>query len=449
MRHGRLLAAAAALLTLSITPAAEGRTSTTVVHCGPDAPVIGQDVSCTVSVGDFDAGSPVTPTGTVSFTTDGAGLFGNGNACTLDAGGSCSGVTYRPSAAGTHTLTASYAGDVDHVASTGTTTVAVAKRDPRLELSCALFTSVGKAVGCQVSLYDNSLEGLPGAPTGTVSFTASRAGTFDAPSCTLSAQTCSIFFTPTIDGNVTLTGTYSGDAVYKGISVVQGVSVLNASGNAEGFTLSCAPASVVVGAPATCTATYGGLAPGDAATVVFTTGGAGAFSAGSCVLSGGSCAVTYTPSAAGSHAIQAQVISNKLLVPVMATATVGATAAAPGLGATVIPGLADAGTPTASVLAPAQRVVKGTLRVSCVSRTGPIRTCVVKVRAAGRKAILGTGRATAKTKTTRLKVAVRLTAAGRKVLAAAKGAVKVQVVAKVTPRTGKASSVTTTVSITR
>ncbi len=71
--------------------------------------------------------------------------------------------------------------------------------------------------------------------------------------------------------------------------------------------LSCMPASVVVGASATCTATVTDIAGSGQTTpmgtVNFTSSGDGAFDGGPCTLSGSgfsaSCSVSYTASAAG------------------------------------------------------------------------------------------------------------------------------------------------------
>jgi hypothetical protein len=73
--------------------------------------------------------------------------------------------------------------------------------------------------------------------------------------------------------------------------------------------LSCAPASVLAGSPAVCTATVTAVAETLSGSVFFDSGAGGSFSATSCALSGGllskQCAVTYTPSGAGNHEIGA------------------------------------------------------------------------------------------------------------------------------------------------
>jgi hypothetical protein len=69
-----------------------------------------------------------TPTGTVGFSSNGAGAFSPTTSCTLAAVStgiaSCT-VTYTPSAKGTQTITGSYAGDPTHTLSGGETPLTV------------------------------------------------------------------------------------------------------------------------------------------------------------------------------------------------------------------------------------------------------------------------------------------------------------------------------------
>lgn len=80
---------------------------------------------CTASVGDGGSGTPVTPTGTVSFTTASGG-FANGTSCTLVATplspqvASCS-IVYQTAFSGLPSITATYGGDARHASSSGHT----------------------------------------------------------------------------------------------------------------------------------------------------------------------------------------------------------------------------------------------------------------------------------------------------------------------------------------
>ena len=98
----------------------------TSVTCSPSTVVAGNATTCTATVTDT-AGSPTTPSGTVSFSSSpGPGGF-TGSPCTLSGSGasaSCS-VTYTPSATTsnpvrTDTITATYGGDDTHSGGSGT-----------------------------------------------------------------------------------------------------------------------------------------------------------------------------------------------------------------------------------------------------------------------------------------------------------------------------------------
>ncbi len=96
------------------------RSSSTVVTC--TSPIVhGNPTTCTATVTDTSPGTAVTPKGSVTFTSNSTmGTFSSGSACTLSGSGAsatCQ-VTYTPSAAGTHAITALYTGDAVHSGST-------------------------------------------------------------------------------------------------------------------------------------------------------------------------------------------------------------------------------------------------------------------------------------------------------------------------------------------
>ena len=109
--------------TTSVT--AGQRASSTAVSCSPSTVQIGTSTTCAATVSDASGSGAITPQGTVTFTTNGAGTFSS-TTCTLDMTGTCS-VTYTPSAVGTgtHTITAAYGGDAVHTGSSGSTNVTV------------------------------------------------------------------------------------------------------------------------------------------------------------------------------------------------------------------------------------------------------------------------------------------------------------------------------------
>jgi hypothetical protein len=105
-----------------------GRESYVAVSCAPTALQPGETSTCEVTVIDAAAGGSSSPTGLVSFTSNGGSLAPA--ACTLTPGGegeaSCGGVVLTAGAAGSHSVTASYAGDDLHAAATGTASLLVA-----------------------------------------------------------------------------------------------------------------------------------------------------------------------------------------------------------------------------------------------------------------------------------------------------------------------------------
>jgi hypothetical protein len=98
------------------------RVTTTVLACQRSLVVFQK---CTATVSDTSPGSATAPTGTVSFSSSGRGVF-SATHCTLSGTGtsaSCT-VTYRPLAGipfNNQTITASYGGDNTHQGSTGST----------------------------------------------------------------------------------------------------------------------------------------------------------------------------------------------------------------------------------------------------------------------------------------------------------------------------------------
>jgi Bacterial Ig-like domain (group 3) len=113
-------------------------TTSTSVSCSPPTVGVGQSTSCTATVTDTGSGTRATPEGAVTFSSDSPGGFSAGS-CTLSGSGataSCQ-VSYTASAvaSGSHTITASYGGDLAHPGSTGSTTVTVTGVPPSTVIS--------------------------------------------------------------------------------------------------------------------------------------------------------------------------------------------------------------------------------------------------------------------------------------------------------------------------
>jgi hypothetical protein len=102
------------------------RSVTVSVSCSPSSFSFLASTTCTVTVADSDVGTPIDPTGMVSFSDNGAGGGFSAPGCTLSSG-SCS-VTYTgpivllPTGI---TITATYSGDTDHRGGSDMTTVTV------------------------------------------------------------------------------------------------------------------------------------------------------------------------------------------------------------------------------------------------------------------------------------------------------------------------------------
>ncbi len=108
-----------------------GRTTSTSVTCSPTRIRDHHSTTCTAIVKDTSSGTPITPTGTVSWTSTGRGFFGTSGTCTLTATSKPGTATCRIVYAGTpgkpvqETITGTYSGDSRHSGSQGSTTVIV------------------------------------------------------------------------------------------------------------------------------------------------------------------------------------------------------------------------------------------------------------------------------------------------------------------------------------
>ncbi len=303
------------------TVTAAKRDSSTSVSCSPASVVINQGSVCTATVSDASAnGTPIRPTGTVSFSKGAgdAGSFDN-LSCNLPASGpnSCS-VTYTPSAAGSSTITGTYGNDSNHNGSNGNDTVTAAKRDSSTSVSCSPASVViNQGSVCTATVSDASANGTPIRPTGTVSFSkgAGDAGSFDNLSCNLPASgpnSCSVTYTPSAAGSSTITGTYGNDSNHNGSN---GNDTVTAAKRDSSTSVSCSPNPDTYNVASSCTATVtdaisnAGTGIRPSGTVSFDKGAAsGNFSSATCTLPASGtnqCSVTYTPTAvgAGTHVI--------------------------------------------------------------------------------------------------------------------------------------------------
>jgi hypothetical protein len=128
--------------------------TSTAVDCGSGDPTVtyGDSLTCEVTV-TASAGSN-TPSGTVSWATNGSGAFTT-SPCTLSGSGgtaTCS-VSYTPSAVGTgtHQITATYGGDANFTGSNGDQDVTVNQATPTLSVTNSPVTYNGSPQAADVT----------------------------------------------------------------------------------------------------------------------------------------------------------------------------------------------------------------------------------------------------------------------------------------------------------
>ncbi len=185
--------------------------TSTIVSPNPAKVTIGSPTQFTATV---TTNSQTIPTGTVTWGDGNVGGAFNPSSCTLSSG-SCV-VTYYPSVHTPNlvTITATFAPNNDYSGSTGASDLAIASQHNTTTTVTpnAVTMAQGSKVQLTATLADSSIASVV---TGYVSWSDGNAGgTFDQASCTLSSDTCSVYYTaPTGSTNaVTITATYGGDS---------------------------------------------------------------------------------------------------------------------------------------------------------------------------------------------------------------------------------------------
>ena len=177
------------------------QSGTTTVVASPASPFAGPGVPLTATVAPVSPGAG-TPTGTVTFTIDGAA-----QTPVALAGGKA---TYVPSAlsVGTHAITAAYAGDLNFTASASATLTQTI--DPSLSTTVLASSANPSIIGQAVSITATVLPGTGGSGTPTGSVTFSVDGTAQTPVALAGGQ--ATFSTSALGaGDHVITGSYSGD----------------------------------------------------------------------------------------------------------------------------------------------------------------------------------------------------------------------------------------------
>ena len=207
--------------------------TSTSVSCAPNPVMVFQSTACTATVTDTAVSGATSPTGKVTFSSDGFGTFNPGvppgtmcvlpcGQCTLSASGTnaamCS-VLYTPSFPGTNNIGASYSGDSSHTPSTAATfALTVTKSTPSLT---TVVSSTSVPLGRTISDRAILTVGFPlTGVTGTVTYTL-----FQNSLCTAGTGTvvsivtvgpsdnvpASVPVTPAAAGSYSFIAVYSGD----------------------------------------------------------------------------------------------------------------------------------------------------------------------------------------------------------------------------------------------
>src|SRR5438309_468628 len=285
-------------------------TTATALSCAPSSVMIGQATICTVTVTDTAPVGATAPTGSASFSSNGAGSFA-GSPCALvgqnSTSSSCQ-ATYMPtSGAGTHSLSATYGGDGTHDVSTSSQAFAltVILRSTSTSVSCSPSSVVvNRATSCTATVVDFSVSGGT-TPTGNVLFVPGG-------SCVLASGSCSVSITPSASGSLSVSASYGGDSSH---SPSSGSATVNVGNRATSTSVSCSPSPATNNTVTSCVATVsdtdvgGRMSP--SGSVSFASNSTGVFGSSSCSLTGSgtvgvsTCAVNYTPVMTGFHTITA------------------------------------------------------------------------------------------------------------------------------------------------
>lgn len=195
-------------ITVSRAVAVQPQSST--VSVGTATAVLGDRATLTASVVSGESRGATTPTGSVVFTDSESGAA----LCTATLVSGTASCDVPTSTVGTRAVTATYQGDADHAAATGTGSLVVSKVPTAITVTS---TPASATYGGTVTLAVDGLgavDGVP-APTGTVEF---RAGGKVLCTATLPDTSCDV--SGLAAGTHSVTAVYSGDSRYEGSTAV-------------------------------------------------------------------------------------------------------------------------------------------------------------------------------------------------------------------------------------
>jgi hypothetical protein len=283
----------------SLTETVNKGSSTTSLTSSANPSTTGQSVTFTATVAAV-APATGTPTGSVSFTSNGSAITG----CTTVAlSGSTATCTTTTLAVGSDSITAAYSGDSNFNSSSGSLTETV---NNKLSSTTTVSSSANPSVLNQSVTFSATVTGTGGTPTGAVSFTDNGAAIGGCTSVALNGTgvaTCTD--AALTGGSHTILASYGGDANYNASSGSLAQTV-NKDNSTTSLTSSANPSTT--GQSVTFTATVAAVAPATGTptgTVSFTSNGGAISGCSSVALSGGTATCTTTTLAVGTDSIAA------------------------------------------------------------------------------------------------------------------------------------------------
>jgi len=202
--------------------AVSARSVSVAVTPNPSAVTASSQITFTSVVTDTSAGTPTTPTGTLTWGDGGAGGSFSGSTCALSSG-QCSVVYTAPSASGSVTIRASYSGDSTHASGSGTSSLTV--NAPSLHSTTTVVSpnpaSVGAGNQIAFTATVTDISNSPSSLSGSVTWSDGGAGgTFVSGTCALSPASASsgscsaTYSSPRSAATVTITASYLGDSAH-------------------------------------------------------------------------------------------------------------------------------------------------------------------------------------------------------------------------------------------
>ena len=219
--------------------------SKTTVSPATLTPLSGANDAVTITVAPA-SGTGATPTGTLSVSIDGV----TKSSSLALTNGSAS-YTFSSTAAGTHTISATYSGNTVYASSSGSSTVTVSSaallnsKTSLLAAKSSVDAGVADAITVTVS---SGLSSSGATPTGTI--TVAVDGVTQPSALSLSSGLVVYNFSSSAAGLHSISATYSGDSSYASSSGSQSITVLGKS-----FTLSASNVTVAAGSSGSSTVT--------------------------------------------------------------------------------------------------------------------------------------------------------------------------------------------------